>query len=608
MPFSIRMLLSRFQITNRKMINQQALSEDENISSTSIIALTFKIYGTSFLGLVILFVIIRPWYPLIFNYCNTVATFRTPLNQGHFGHINWIWTVFQCSQKDVFLHCGMDAIVIIRFLSIGLKLSMIGVLNSIFLIPVNFSACKKHVVNDLCNSLTDTVDRVGVGNVPKSSRSLLASVMAAYILFISAMFLIVKEFKWFTLQRQKVLSERRPDNYTVYVGGIPEKYQTDVALKEYFQKIFSSEDILEANVALSIPKLEGEIVRRKQLMSRLERSLSIRERKGFEPKHLIIKKKRPTLVNSIPKHTSDITLLNTKISEAIVTIKNMQVLRDQSYEALEESVSEMASSDEDMHLREVDYDETIAKVDNDPESNREKEDKAITPGDGDRHIQDTDYDETNRDNEELENNRMKERHFLKHRLIKTIQPAIRSLINNGIRIQHILFEIKSYFKETQDGDPLSGGFVSFTNLKSKMQCIQIIHHESPSKFVVQNAPLPKDIFWHNVGLSQKRLWIGSMFSMACTIVLCLSWTVIIAFISSLAEIEQLKKLLPFLERWLDVAPWLSTFLTQLKPLLLIILVSLLPIILRLFTTFEGHIARGTLLSSQFTKISIFLVS
>lgn len=591
------------------MIKQQALGEDESISTANVVALTFKIYGSTFLCLFILFIIIRPWYPLTYNYCNSVATFKTPLNQNHFGHIKWIWKVFQFSQNDVFAHCGMDAIVIIRFLSIGLKLSLIGVLNSIYLIPVNLSACNVLAVNDLCTSVTDTVDRLGVGNVPKSSTSLLASIFAAYVLFISAMFLILNEFKWFTLHRHKVLSERRPDNYTVYVARIPKQYQSDVALKEYFQKMFSAGDILEARVALSVPNLDKKIASRNKLMSRLERSLYIREKRGYEPKHFVITK-HPGLVTSIPKHTSDIILLNAQIAKDIVSIENMKDLANQSYPYPEESVNETAAqiAEDIVSIENMQNLSKKSYPDLEESASEIVQGKATTSDDEGRQIQDTDYDESTRIDEPSENDRKKGRLRFKPRLIiNAIQPSISSLVNKSIRIQHIRFKIPSLLKKEQEGAPLCAGFVSFTNLMSKMQCIQMVHNESPSKFVVQNAPLPKDIIWHNVGLSQKRLWIGSTLSLTCTVILCLSWTVIIAFISSFAEIDQLKRILPFLERWLDTAPWLSTFLSQLKPLLLIILVSLLPITLRLFTTFEGHITRGAVLSSQFTKISIFLI-
>lgn len=65
--------------------------------------------------------------------------------------------------------------------------------------------------------------------------------------------------------------------------------------------------------------------------------------------------------------------------------------------------------------------------------------------------------------------------------------------------------------------------------------------------------------------------------------------------------------MPFLEDWLVAAPWLSMFLNQLKPLLLVMLVSFLPEILTQFSRREGHIAETSLQTSVFFKFSIFLI-
>ena len=349
------------------------------------------------------------------------------------------------------------------------------------------------------------------------------------------MFLMLNEFKWFTLYRHKLLSERRPDNYTVFVARIPKQYQSDVALKEYFQKIFSAGDILEARVALSIPNLEKNIANRNKIVSHLERSLHIREKRGYEPKHFVITK-NPGLVTSIPKHTSDIMLLNAQIAEDIVSIEKMKDLANQSHP--EESVNETAAqiAEDIVSIENMQNSSNQSYQDLEESTSEIVQGKATTSYDKGRHLQDTDYDESTRIDEISENDRKKGRLRFKPRLIiNAIQPSISSLINKCIRIQHIRSKIPSLLEKEQEGAPLCAGFVSFTNLLSKMQCIQMVLNESPSKFVVQNAPLPKDIIWHNVGLSQKRLWIGSALSLTCTVILCLSWTVIIAFINRPTE-------------------------------------------------------------------------
>ena len=137
--------------------------------------------------------------------------------------------------------------------------------------------------------------------------------------------------------------------------------------------------------------------------------------------------------------------------------------------------------------------------------------------------------------------------------------------------------------------------------------LQMIHHESPFQFVVERAPLPKDIFWENVGMPHEKQQVGVILAIGATAGLCLFWTFIVAFLSSFAEVDRLTQSMPFLEDWLVKAPWVAPFLSQMKPLLLILLTNVLPQILKTFCKYEGHISQSSLNASLFIKLCIFQV-
>ena len=61
----------------------------------------------------------------------------------------------------------------------------------------------------------DKLESVTLGNVPESDPALLSATVACYIVYTFALFLLYREFSWFTAHRHKFLSEKRPDNYTV---------------------------------------------------------------------------------------------------------------------------------------------------------------------------------------------------------------------------------------------------------------------------------------------------------------------------------------------------------------------------------------------------------
>ena len=243
--------------------------ENAELSTTlEVIRLTSQIYGSAFAGVFCLYVIVRPRFPLAYNFCNSVKEYNTKLSESHFGHVEWIWKNFQHSDDEIFDNCGLTALVLLRFLRLGLKVAAVGIFNSFYLIPVNLYGCDSLI--DECSSIVDGIERIGLGNLSLNSYSLLATTVAAYVMFGSTMYFIYNEFEWFTSARHKFLIIPRPDNYSVYVAHIPKRYRGDVALLEYFRSVFDEEDVLEAKIALDLHSLERKVHIRERTVQKLE--------------------------------------------------------------------------------------------------------------------------------------------------------------------------------------------------------------------------------------------------------------------------------------------------------------------------------------------------
>mmetsp|Transcript_5085 Transcript_5085/g.7503 ORF Transcript_5085/g.7503 Transcript_5085/m.7503 type:complete len:139 (+) Transcript_5085:3-419(+) len=136
----------------------------------------------------------------------------------------------------------------------------------------------------------------------------------------------------------------------------------------------------------------------------------------------------------------------------------------------------------------------------------------------------------------------------------------------------------------------------------------MIHHQTPFVFEVMNAPLPKDIYWQNVGLPHQTQQIGYLIAQIFTTGLCLFWTVPVAFVSSFSEVDSLKNMIPSLEEAINNYRWIEPLLAQLNPLLIILLKMMLPYILTKFCEREGHISKTELNASLLTKLALFLAS
>ena len=194
---------------------------------------------------------------------------------------------------------------------------------------------------------------------------------------------------------------------------------------------------------------------------------------------------------------------------------------------------------------------------------------------------------------------------------KTVKKAMINTKDLAVYSAHIAFKARNRVARLivhgDDGAVLESGFVTFSNLSTKQQSLQVVHHEKPFKFHVKDAPLPRDIIWDNVGKPHEEIQFSFWLAQAATVALLLFYTIPVAFFTSLGEAQSLKDLLPTLENTIENNPWIEPFLAQLSPILLVILIAVLPAILSLICHYEGHIGQNELKASMMTKLASFMV-
>jgi hypothetical protein len=101
--------------------------------------------------------------------------------------------LFTFSDDEIAEACGLDALCFLRTLWMGKKVCLLGMLNSLWLIPV-YATSESSPETD---KVTDWVVRITVSHVSPGSPRLIATVLSAYICFGYIMYLIVQEFEWF---------------------------------------------------------------------------------------------------------------------------------------------------------------------------------------------------------------------------------------------------------------------------------------------------------------------------------------------------------------------------------------------------------------------------
>ncbi|KAL3917677.1 MAG: hypothetical protein SGILL_004601, partial [Bacillariaceae sp.] len=171
---------------------------------------------------------------------------------------------------------------------------------------------------------------MSVANLNPGSPRFAAVVVAAYIMVIGSLVLLNQEYKWYIEFRHKFLSLRIPRNFAVYVSGIPEALQSDHALTDFFQRSRWTSTVLEANVAMNIPKLEAKVAKREIVLQNLEHAMALEKLKGKVTTHRTFKIQNATsdimnvsqMVDSVQTYRRQLDELNKQISLEIGKVKN----------------------------------------------------------------------------------------------------------------------------------------------------------------------------------------------------------------------------------------------------------------------------------------------
>jgi len=102
--------------------------------------------------------------------------------------------LFTITDDELLQEAGMDALCFLRTLRMGYRLCMLGIFNSLWLFPMYATAKEAGDTADV----TDPVQRLTIAHVPAGSSRLVGTTLAAYMLFVTCMYLILQELQWFT--------------------------------------------------------------------------------------------------------------------------------------------------------------------------------------------------------------------------------------------------------------------------------------------------------------------------------------------------------------------------------------------------------------------------
>jgi calcium permeable stress-gated cation channel len=90
-------------------------------------------------------------------------------------------------------------------------------------------------------------------------------------------------------------------------------------------------------------------------------------------------------------------------------------------------------------------------------------------------------------------------------------------------------------------------FVFFNTRYAALVASEILQTSNPMKWVTSLAPDPDDVYWSNLWLPYKQLWIRRIATLLGSIVFMFLFLIPVTFIQGLSQLEQLQQKLPFLK-------------------------------------------------------------
>ncbi|TKW29837.1 hypothetical protein SEVIR_3G421100v4 [Setaria viridis] len=112
-----------------------------------------------------------------------------------------------------------------------------------------------------------------------------------------------------------------------------------------------------------------------------------------------------------------------------------------------------------------------------------------------------------------------------------------------------------------DDEECTAAFVFFKTRYAALVASEILQTTNPMKWVANLAPEPEDVYWSNLWLPYKQLWVRRIATLLGSIVFMFLFLVPVTFIQGLSQLEQLQQRLPFLRGILKK----KYYMTQLGP-------------------------------------------
>ncbi|CAH9076968.1 unnamed protein product [Cuscuta epithymum] len=153
----------------------------------------------------------------------------------------------------------------------------------------------------------------------------------------------------------------------------------------------------------------------------------------------------------------------------------------------------------------------------------------------------------------------------------------------------------------------AAALVFFKTRYAALVASQGIQSPNPMLWVTDRAPEPQDMYWSNICVPYRLLWIRKIAMLVASVCFVIFFLVPVSLTQGLVHLDKLQKAFPFLRGPLK-RNYIKQLATGYLPSVVLVLFSyLVPPLMMLFSTMEGSISRSGRKKSACVKIVYFMI-
>ncbi|GLU15987.1 hypothetical protein SLE2022_324370 [Rubroshorea leprosula] len=162
-------------------------------------------------------------------------------------------------------------------------------------------------------------------------------------------------------------------------------------------------------------------------------------------------------------------------------------------------------------------------------------------------------------------------------------------------------------REKLNREECPAAFVFFKTRFAAVIAAQVLQSSNPMLWVTELAPEPNDVYWSNLCISYRQLWLRKIAILLAAIAFMFVFLIPVTFVQSLTQLEKLSRTLPFLRGILKQKFMNQVVTGYLPSVILILFLYAVPPTMMLFSKLEGSTSQSGREYSACIKVVYFTI-